>query len=140
MALSDPGLPPSDVEGERIRDDVADELHRLYPELRVTRTEYRESFASVHGYLLPDWLAVLFGAGFFTTLLLVTAGPQPWRATRWAWFWLLTVPFGALAFAVFSGPTPGVRPPREGIRRLTGGWAFLLSGLLTALFPEGPAA
>ena len=54
----------------------------------------------------------------------------PERATRWAWFWLQWNPVGVLAFLLLSGPVPGVPAPRPGARRLTGGWAFLLSLLL----------
>jgi hypothetical protein len=66
---------------------------------------------------------LLFLAGF--PLLMI--GPHPWRATRWAWFWLLLPPVGNVVFLLLSGPTPGVPRPRNPRRRLTGGWAFWLS-------------
>ena len=73
---------------------------------------------------------VLLVAGLLTFALLV-GGPEPWRATRWAWFWLLPVPFAVLALCLLSGPTPGLPEPREG-RRLSGGWAFLIGSALGA--------
>ena len=72
---------------------------------------------------------LLFLAGF----ALLVAGPHPWRATRWAWFWLLLPPVGVVVYLVLSGPTPGVPGPRNPQWRLTGGWAFLLSLPLTAV-------
>ena len=92
------------------------------------------SFIGPHvlGWVAPDWtgLARLFLV--IGTLAHLVLGPQPWRATRWAWFWLFGVlsPLGMIAFLVLSGPTPGVRTPRSGARRLTGGWAFLLALVL----------
>ena len=71
---------------------------------------------------------VLIVAGLLTCALLV-GGPEPWRATRWAWSWLLPVPFGVLALCLLSGPTPGLPGPRTE-RRLTGGWAFLIGSAL----------
>lgn len=56
-------------------------------------------------------------------------GPQPRLATRWAWFWLAGgVPLRWLAFVVLE-PVPLWRraPLLAPGRRLTGGWAFLLS-------------
>jgi hypothetical protein len=80
------------------------------------------------GWRVPSWLGGIALAGVLCSLVLLAAGPEPWRATRWAWFWavLVTAPAGALAFAILSGPTPLVPAPRNGARRLTGGWAFLI--------------
>jgi len=76
-------------------------------------------------------LGVLRLAGWCAALALLLGGAEPLRATRWAWFWLLTVPYvGVPAFLLLSGPTPGLPGPRPGRHRLTGGWAFLLSVLL----------
>lgn len=76
--------------------------------------------------LLVAWLA---------TLWLVVRGPEPYRATRWAWFWLLAPglgPLGPLACVVLSGPTPGLGVVRPAGRRLRGGWALLVSLALSA--------
>ena len=69
------------------------------------------------------------------TLLLV-GSREPWRATSWAWAWLiLLTPVGVPAFLLFGGIT-GLAPPRPGHRRLTGGWAFLLALALGGAFRE----
>jgi hypothetical protein len=63
------------------------------------------------------------------TLLLIGAR-EPWRATRWAWAWLvLLTPVGVPAFLVLGGST-GLLRPRMPHRRLTAGWAFLLALLI----------
>ncbi len=70
---------------------------------------------------------VLLGA-----TLVLNGGPRPWRATRWAWAWLvlLVPPFGIAAYLALGGPT-GLFRPRDPRRVwLTGGWAFLLALLL----------
>lgn len=68
-------------------------------------------------------------------LLLLIAGPQPRLATKWAWFWLgIAVTPLWLAFVVLE-PLPiwADRPQPAARRRLTGGWAFLLSLVLGAV-------
>ena len=82
----------------------------------------------------PGWIVLAYLAVVVAALVL-TSAREPWRATRWAWGWLvLLVPVaGFLAFLVFGGPT-GLARPRQPSRRLTGGWAFLLALLL-----HGPA-
>jgi hypothetical protein len=66
-----------------------------------------------------------------SAFVLLVVGPQPWRATRWAWFWLLWTapPLGILAFLLLGGSTR-LWPPARAEARLTGGWAFLLTILL----------
>ena len=82
----------------------------------------------IYGWRLPHWtetaVLVVGAAG----LLLLIAGPQPRRATRWAWFWLMSAapPAGFLAFLLLSGRL-SPRPQASLGRRLTGGWAFLLA-------------
>ncbi len=48
--------------------------------------------------------------------------------TRWAWAWFMVLggPLGSVAYLLLGGPL-GVVRPRAGHRRLTGGWAFLIS-------------
>lgn len=77
----------------------------------------------------------LGGIAWLGGLLLLVGGPQPRLATRWAWFWLaLHVPPAMLAFVLLE-PVPWGRrrPAPPAARRLTGGWAFLLSFLLAGL-------
>lgn len=75
----------------------------------------------------PSWYAVVGWASALVGLYAVVFGPQPWRATRWGWFWLLGLPFGGVGFAVLSGPTPRLAAPRDPFRRMSGGRAFLIS-------------
>ena len=82
--------------------------------------------SSVRGLRVPDWVAGLALLRGLATLWHIVKGPQPWRATRCAWFWLPGSPLGLLAFLLLSGPMPGVRSPRRLERRLHGGWAFLI--------------
>lgn len=59
------------------------------------------------------------------------AGPAPWRATSWAWIWLILGggPLGSIAYLLLGGPL-GLWRPRDVNRRLTGGWAFLIALVL----------
>ena len=83
----------------------------------------------VWGLYVPPWLAVCSLLSAVVVLVLLVQGPWPWRATRWAWFWLISNPLTLLAFLLLSGPTPGVRAPRDAGRRLGGGWAFVISSV-----------
>ncbi len=102
-------------------------LTRLQPGLRVTRDQDRPNSAQLLGWVVPGWLGSFVALLFFAGLAVLIAGPQPWRATRWAWFWLQVPPIGGIVFLLASGPTPWFPRPRSRHRRLTGGWAFLLS-------------
>ena len=79
------------------------------------------------GWRVPDPIGIVAFVLHFAGLGLLVTGPQPWRATRWAWFWLLLPPVGSIAFLLLSGPTPGLPAPKNPRRRLSGGWALLLS-------------
>jgi hypothetical protein len=113
--------------------DAGEELRALAPGLRVERTSGTfDGSASFWGRVMPLPAAVTAALllGWACWLGLLVHGPAPWRATRWAWFWLSWVPGGVLAFFLLAGPTPGVPAPRRPARRLTGGWALLLSFVL----------
>ncbi|GAA4710247.1 hypothetical protein [Nocardioides conyzicola] len=99
--------------------------------------EYNE----VYGWRLPEWTSAATFVVGFTGLLLLISGPPPRRATRWAWFWLMWTapPVGFLAFVVLSGVL-SPRPPAQRGRRLTGGWAFLLAGVVGVAFSAVLAA
>jgi hypothetical protein len=115
-----------------ITGSVADRLRASQPGLRVESADGYSSSTSYLGLHVPFWVTwVGFGLSLLTLCLLVL-GPEPWRATRWAWFWLLGIgfPLGLIAFLVLSGPTP-LPAPRRPARRLTGGWAFLLMLVLS---------
>ncbi|HET6910936.1 MAG TPA: hypothetical protein VFH54_16515, partial [Mycobacteriales bacterium] len=102
-------------------------LAALQPDLQVRREQQRSADSRLLGRMVPHGLGLLAALLFFAGLGVLIAGPQPWRATRWAWFWLQVPPVGSIVFLLASGPVPGLRRPRRPGRRLTGGWAFLLS-------------
>jgi len=106
--------------------DVGTYLRTLQPGLTVTHSPWPSTDSTVWGWSLPGWMGLAVAALFFASLGLLMSGPEPWRATRWAWFWLITTPLGVLPFLLLSGPTPPLPVPRATARRLTGGWAFLL--------------
>ena len=87
---------------------------------RPSRQEWR-------GWRAPHWVGWLGVATWFGTVLLAGNGPEPWRATKWAWTWLTLWggPLGCLAFFLLGGPL-GLWRPKDLGRRLTGGWAFLI--------------
>ena len=108
-------------------------LKALRPGLLVFNDNVPVSDATVFGWRVPGVVGVLAVLLALLGLGLLVAGPVPWRATRWAWFWLLVPPVGSIAFLLLSGPTPGVPAPRDPDRRLRGGWAFVLSLPLAGL-------
>ncbi|MPV39139.1 hypothetical protein [Georgenia subflava] len=73
------------------------------------------------------WHPVTIAA--LAVLLLLVLGPQPRLATKWAWFWLAMTAAPLWLVFVLLEPTPlGARRPAPlPARRLTGGWAFLIS-------------
>ena len=114
-------------------DDVAAEVVARDSSVRVVRTDFQSgiNFApAVFGWSVPMWVAAVMFGVWLVSLYVLIAGPEPWRATRWAWFWLGGSPFGLILFLLLSGPTPALPAPRDPNRRLTGGWAFLLSIVL----------
>ena len=122
------------VAGERTTDDVGAEVRRRDSDVQVVAADYRSGLTrEVYGTRLPMPLYALALAGLLGGIVLLAGGPEPYRATRWSWFWLSYVPGGALAFLALSGPTPGLRSPPPDERRLTGGAAFLLALLLGAV-------
>ncbi|KAE8764479.1 hypothetical protein [Georgenia thermotolerans] len=79
--------------------------------------------------ILPDsgplgWLA---GLACFAALCLLIAGPQPHLATKWAWFWLAGATPLWIAFLLLEPVPAWSRAAPAPRRRLTGGWAFVLS-------------
>lgn len=110
---------------------VEDHLARLDPDVTFVRGEPRNPYAMVAGLKAPGWWGLAYVVLLGATLVL-NGGPPPWRATRWAWAWLvlLVPPFGIAAYLLLGGPT-GLFRPRDPRRVwLTGGWALLLALLL----------
>lgn len=112
---------------------IEDHLTSIDPEVRVTEDRGDRGFYSstTFGWQVPDWIGQAYFVLLVSTLGLI-AGPRPWRATRWAWGWLvLLAPYvGVPAYFLLGGPL-GLFRPRPPVRvGLTGGWAFLLALLL----------
>jgi len=118
-----------------LHESPSSRLTGLQRGLQATQDQDRSDSGQLLGWLVPSWLSLFAALLFFAGLAVLIAGPQPWRASRWAWFWLQVPPIGGIVFLLASGPTPGVPYPRPPHRRLTGGWAYLLSlplmGMLT---------
>ncbi|HXH81114.1 PLD nuclease N-terminal domain-containing protein [Nocardioides sp.] len=118
---------------------IEDHLTALGPDVRVVPGEFRSSPYTAQGFAGPGWLLGLHLCLLLGTLMMI-AGPRPWRATRWAWAWLvLLVPLlGIPAYFLFGGPTGLFRPKDPRRVGLTGGAAFglaLLVGVaLSAVF------
>ncbi|KRF37279.1 hypothetical protein [Nocardioides sp. Soil805] len=110
---------------------VEDRLLGLDPDVAFTRGDYHSPSFTLAGLEAPGWV----GSGYLVLLVgtfALIGGPRPWRATRWAWAWLvlLVPPYGVAAYLLLGGPT-GLLPPRDPRRTwLTGGWAFLLALIL----------
>jgi len=130
------GAGPGDGSSAVVRGDVGARLVQLRPGLHVIRQqEGSDVRGTVMGWEVPAWIGFATLAMWMAAVVLLILHPTPWlRATRWAWFWLmLLMPVGTLAFCLLAGPTPFVPAPRTPARRLTGGWAVLLTIFLGAL-------
>ena len=111
-------------------EDVGADLTGLDPDLVVVRHDDAPSSSSTQAYGRPVafWFVAVSVVVTLWTLLLLVTGDPPWRATRWAWFWLMGMvpPVGIVLFLLLSGRT-GRWPPSRPDERLTGGWAFLIA-------------
>lgn len=120
----------------RIRPSTAERLQDANPTVSVTEVGHSRLDGELFDRLIPGWLVLPTLLLWLSTITYLVTSPRPWRATKWAWFWLLGIlpPLGALAFLAFGGPTRLLAPPAPGSRRLTGGWAFLISLVLGSVF------
>ncbi|WP_344153672.1 hypothetical protein [Nocardioides koreensis] len=118
-----------------IGEDLGTRLQAVRPGLEVVTVDRTHRSTDLLGWRLPDWTSWLLLALWVSTLLVLVGSPEPWRATRWAWFWLMCVatPLGMAAYLLLAGPTPLVPAPRNPARRLTGGWAFLLAAAISSV-------
>ncbi|MCI2237700.1 hypothetical protein MN205_04250 [Kineococcus sp. TRM81007] len=113
--------------------DVGQAVRAWDPGVRVERVEHARGFvlsARVLGATVRGWVVVLLVVQSLGALLVLIGAAEPWWATRWAWFWLFSLPLGTTAFLLLSGPLPGRRQHAPGSRRLRGGWAFVLAVLV----------
>ena len=75
-----------------MRGDVAAGLLALQPDLRLTLDPSPDSSATVLGVRGSPWLLAPFLLAYPLGSCQLVGGPEPWRATRWAWFWIHTAP------------------------------------------------
>ncbi|GAA3593187.1 hypothetical protein GCM10022223_05060 [Kineosporia mesophila] len=111
-------------------------LQQQYPGVTVRSVGERQATSDFYGFgNMSPALGILYAVVYFGTLLRIIAGPQPWRATRWAWFWVwcFLAPVAPPLFLTLAGPTPLVPAPKNLNRRLTGGWALLLVAFVSAV-------
>ena len=125
---------------ERTTDDVVQQVRARSPEVDLEVSGSRtgvsaQAFGVSYSGAAALPVVVLTVAG----LLLLVGGPQPWRATRWGWFWLCFVPGGPLVYLARSGPTPGLRPPAPDDALLTGGRALVAAVVLGLVANAGLA-
>jgi hypothetical protein len=112
--------------------DVGEDLRSVDEAVQVERRPHwrvRSGDVGLLGWRLPAWCGWVLMAVWLGALMLIIGGPAPWRATRWAWFWLvvLAAPVGVVAFALVGGPC-GLLPPAPGRRPgLRGGVGLLLA-------------
>lgn len=106
------------------------------PDLVVEQWERRGSpraSAMVFGveWFAPSWAVWTGVVVGLATFMRVVVGPQPWRFTRWGWFWLVAGawPVGVPAYLLFGGPA-GLLPPEDPARRLSGWTGFGLTIVL----------
>lgn len=112
---------------------VEDDLASIDRRVEVTRDRDRDGGAEVRGWQIPRWAGWLSVVVSIGTFALIVAGPPPWRANRWAWFWGLAfaAPVAIPAYLLLGGPT-WLRPPPVDAPRVTGGWGFM-AALLASL-------
>lgn len=135
----DPAL--EDVE----RSDGTNAVHEL---INRELARQRSPLTLHHGTVVPGWLTIWLTGAWAVVLATLVAGPQPRLVTKWAWFWLLMLPFGLglLGLLALEAPwsrrasaRPEPQPHAEqakqpgGDRRLTGGRAFLVALVLGPL-------
>jgi len=120
----------------RIRPTTDARLQEINPGLTVTKVSHSTLDGELFDRSVPGWLVLPVFCLWLLTITYLISAPRPWRATKWAWFWLLGIvpPLGPLLFLTLGGPTGVLGPPALGARRLTGGWAFLISLVLGSVF------
>lgn len=125
-------LPPPGVDAV-VATDVESLLGQIAPQVSVTSIDDAPSTITILNRAVPAWYGGAGGAIVLFSIGTIILGPQPWWATKWAWFWLVANPVGLVAYLALSGPTPGVPDPNPERGRLTGGWAFIASMVLIGI-------
>ncbi len=115
--------------------DPVETLREIDPDVRITYATHESGITwNQWGWRSHGWRWMPPAAGFILGFVLIASGPQPWRATRWAWAWLFFFggPLGVASYLLFGGPL-GVGQPKDRRPFLTGGWAFLIVMIFGAL-------
>lgn len=117
---------------EDVRPGLAARLRALDPDLTTERVPYRWDTDTLLGWRVTSWVQALSQLGRLFTIAWLIGSPEPWRARRWGWFWLLVLvpPIGIPAYLLLSGPTRGLPTPRDLRRRESGASGFLLACIL----------
>ena len=129
---------PDRVGAHVVRGSVTDALHELDAGLEVRDEPLRGGWQmDVLGLRLEGWAVPAVAVLGLGTLMLLVGGPEPERATRWAWFWLMLAlpPLVCPAYLALGGMLR--ERPEPGTRRLRGGWAFVLALVLGAAVGGG---
>lgn len=118
--------------------DLREELTAVTPtgELVITSEFVRSgSHGVLFGWRVATWVALVAVVWIAAVLITMITAPEPRRATRWAWFWLM---LGVGPFALVLYPLIGLPKACQSVhatgRRLSGGWAFLVMVLLAPAF------
>jgi hypothetical protein len=132
-----PGKPRREARSNKatvVDPGLRDRIRALDPDLRIEEAGLPTSGPIVFTMPVPWWAAVSALLVWFFTIMMVGAGPQPRRATRAAWAWLvvLAAPVGVPAYLALGGPTRALLVRPGAGRRLTGGWGFLLAVMLAS--------
>jgi len=118
--------------------DLREELSAATPtgELVMTSEDVRTGSQGIlFGWRVATWVALVAFLWSAPVVITLITAPEPRRATRWAWFWLMlgTGPFALMLYPLVGLPRAGQPSDATG-RRLTGGWAFLIMVLLAPAF------
>ncbi len=127
--MEDPGYRAWDESVVVTSADPRETLRGINPDISIaTGSPLDGPSVSFMEWRAPGPVALLAMATWLTVLLMLVGGPEPWRATRWAWGWFVLMggPLGSVAYLLLGGPL-GVLRPRHPHRRLTAGWAFLIA-------------
>lgn len=110
---------------------LTNKLRQDAPHLHITTAFDRGGHTTIGSWQGPTWIAYLWLPAGLGWLGLLVNGPEPHRATRWAWFWTTCGSFGAVGMLLYLlVGVPWRNIPTPAPKRLTGGWAFVLFVML----------